>query len=146
MLLAAELIHVMNCSPYIRGESIRLIGWHRLWVSVCTCFYLRLCLTTELGRVVYAMVSKYLWVGGRWHELSLTFSLLPSMFTTFIRGVKTAGRTHFRIAHARFLYTVWASATDKSVSHVALRERGKKKNNLVQLFLWEWKLVLKLLK
>lgn len=145
MLLAAELIHVMNCSPYIRGESIRLIGWHRLWVSVCTCFYLRLCLTTELGRVVYAMVSKYLWVGGRWHELSLTFSLLPSMFTTFIRGVKTAGRTHFRIARARFLYTVWASATDKSVSHVALRERGKK-NNLVQLFLWEWKLVLKLLK
>lgn len=78
MLLAAELIHVMNCSPYIRGESIRLIGWHRLWVSVCMCFYLRLRLTTELGKVVCAMVSKCLWVGEKTTWVELDFQ--PAVF------------------------------------------------------------------
>lgn len=38
-LLAAELICVMNCSPYIRGECKRLVGWHRSRVCVCVCVY-----------------------------------------------------------------------------------------------------------
>lgn len=119
MLLAAELIHVMNCSPYIRGESIRLIGWHCRWVSACVCvFFIYNFVNDRTGKSVYAMLSKYLWVGERRHELSLTFSLLPSMYTTFITGVEPDSRKQIMIRCARFLCTVWVSTTDKPESHV----------------------------
>lgn len=39
-LLAAELNCVMNCSPYIRGECKRLVGWHRSRVCVCACDFI----------------------------------------------------------------------------------------------------------
>lgn len=54
MLLAGELIHVKDCSPYIRGQSICLIGWHCLCVSVCMCFFF---FSDRFGRSVYALVK-----------------------------------------------------------------------------------------
>lgn len=144
MLLAAELIHVMNCSPYIRGESIRLIGWHRLWVSVCMCFYLRLCLTTELGKVVCAMVSKCLWVGGKDDMSWAWLSACCLQCSPHSSGVWSQSAEHISVSRVPGFFTRFEfQQQTKSVLRVALR---KKNNNLVQLCLWEWKLVLKLLK
>lgn len=48
MLLAAELMLVMNCSPYIRGTSI--LFDRKASVCVCVFIYIFL-LATELGKV-----------------------------------------------------------------------------------------------
>lgn len=58
MLLAAELIH-MNCSPYIRGESVRLPA-----IAVGMCFFFFLNNETDLRKeCIMVSVISAIWRG-----------------------------------------------------------------------------------
>lgn len=119
MLLAAELIHVMKCSPYIRGNYRLDRMALPVSVGVYVFSFIYVFVGNGTGKRLYVMKSK-IFVGGKTGvELDYSVCYLQSKKRPFISGVELGDSTFQAQVNERVSgVCVAASAADQPDSYV----------------------------
>lgn len=85
---------------------------------MCACIFIYNFVNDSIHILPSYVIKIFVGGGEKRHELSLAFSLLPSMYTAFITSVEPDSRKQIVSRCARFLSAVRVSETDKPESRV----------------------------
>lgn len=95
MLLAAELIHVMKCSPYIRGNYRLDRMALPVSVGVYVFSFIYVFVGNGTGKRLYVMKSKYSW------EEKQELSLISRSATFKVKSARSSAAWSWVTAHFR---------------------------------------------